>query len=258
VAPRNTGYEIGGDAEDLRNKFRSPECNAMMDQTIEAGLLTPTTAAVGGALDDPLVKKLLRNAGMAGGGGSGSGAIADGGAGGTGPGSALANANKERGGGAAAAATATASCGQALASLRNRYELAGLISAEEFFPQNSDVYRAGEDALESRRQGDEALAQKRAEIIAAGEALQATFAAARAEEAATASALGEDGSETPAPAVGAAAAAAVHAPGRSSVESEDSQWEELEEILRPLSDDQVERVMMQAIHASDPDLDGAE
>ena len=94
-----TGFDMGETAEDLRNKYRSPECNAMMDNTIASGLLTAANRGNsevimhGGAAGEPPAQ--------------------------TGFGAACATAapgSKQAGG-----------CGGKLSNVRQRVELAGLL-----------------------------------------------------------------------------------------------------------------------------------
>lgn len=215
------GYEIGGDAEDLRNKYRSPECNAMMDRTIEAGLFNPATAALGGVADDPMVRELLQIAG---------------------PGTT----------GNAAAAPNVASCAAAIraaatkeqpaascangprSSARYRWDLAGIVSASDYFPLNSDLYLLGEEVLAARRRADEEIAKKQAELLAK---LDAKTEADRGEKL-EANAEPED---DPQP--------SLNDPWGTRASEAD--WAELQELLSPLSDAQVKRVMMQALHSTE-------
>ena len=212
------GYEIGSDAEDLRNKYRSPECNAMMDKTIEAGLFNPATAAIGGVADDPMVRELLQIAGP---GTTGHGAAAPN------PASCAAAIRA-----AATKEQPAASCANGpRSSARYRWDLAGIVSASDYFPLNSDLYLLGEEVLATRRRADEEIAKKQAELLAQ---YNAKMEAERAEKLES-DAEPEDDPES-----------SLNDPWGAHASEAD--WAELQELLSPLSDAQVERVMMQALH----------
>lgn len=222
------GYEIGGDAEDLRNKFRSPECNAMMDQTIEAGLLNPATAAIGNSANDQIVRNLLQMAGSGNTGNTGANAASCAAAIRAATSKQLPAARDEK--------------GKPRNAARQRVDLAGLVSASDFFPLSAEVYLLGEEILAQRRKADEERAKQEAEALALAEQVEyweekARQEADRAEndDRAAENEQNQQDAEPP-----------LNDPWGSHASEKD--WAELGELLDPLTDSQVERVMMQVLH----------
>eukprot|EP01043_Picozoa_sp_COSAG02_P035075 COSAG02_NODE_2489_length_8698_cov_6.406443_9_plen_240_part_00 len=223
------GYEIGGDAEDLRNKYRSPECNAMMDQTIEAGLLNPATAAIGSSANDPMVRNLLQMAGAGNTGNTGANAASCAAAIKAATSKQLPAARDEK--------------GKPRNAARQRVDLAGLVSGSDFFPLSAEVYLMGEEILAQRRRADEERAKQEAEQLALAEQIEYWEEKARqevelAEKPDSAADESQPDAET-----------SLNNPWGSHASEED--WEELEELLSSLSDSQVERLMMQALHKTE-------